>query len=206
MFAPVAGLSPLARILRTLAPVGEVLVCGAESLIEELRDAVLAEGLSAVRVVGAGASGLRAHCVAAGLRALAFTPDAPVLLHDIRWPVIAPATLRNVVDALGDGAVSALPTCPVTDSIKAVDDRGAVTRTVDRAPLRTVQFPRGFTAAALAQLMAVAESETFDELDAMLAQGVPTTLVEGDSDTMSVELPRDCAYLAAIIEGSRQDL
>lgn len=206
VFAPVAGLSPFARIVRTLAPVAEVLVCGAASLVGDLRDAVLAEGLSAVRVVGAEAPGTRAHCIAAGLRTLSHTPDLPVLLHDIGWPVVAPATLRRVVDALDDGAVAALPTCPVTDSIKAVDGRGTVTATVDRAPLRTVQFPRGFTAGTLAQLIDGAVPAAFDELDAVLTQGIQATLVEGDSDTIGVQLPGDATYLAAIIEGGHPGL
>jgi len=75
---------------------------------------------------------------------------------------------------------------------------------VDRGQLRTVQFPRGFGAAALAQLLSGAGVADFDELDSVLEHGMPATLVDGDNDTMSIELPSDAAYLAAIIEGRRQ--
>ena len=204
VFAPVAGSSSLARIVQTLAPVGEVVVCGAGPLVDEIRDVLLAHDLSGVRVVVADAPGLRAQCIAAGLQALTDVPQAHVLVHDIMWPLIDLAALGRVVDALRDGAVAALPTCPVTDSIKAVDNRGVITTTVDRAPLRTVQFPRGFTAGTLAQLVSGAGAEAFDEVDALLARGIPVTHVEGDNDTMSVQLPGDGAYLAAIIEGRRR--
>lgn len=187
------------RIVRTLASVGDILVCAAEPLIAELQDVLSGHGLSSVRVVAAEAPGTRAQCVAAGLHALA--DDTCVLLHDMAWPLITPTALERVAAALRGGAVAVLPICPVTDSIKAVDARGAVTATVDRAPLRTVQYPRGFEASVLAQLTTGTAADAFDELDALLSHGSPVTIVEGDNDTMSVELPRDAGYLAAIIKG-----
>jgi 2-C-methyl-D-erythritol 4-phosphate cytidylyltransferase len=201
---PVAGQSPLVRIVRTLACVGDVLVCAAEPLVGEIRDVLAAEDLPSVRLVSAEQPGDRVQCIAAGLRACAEVPRARVLLHDIAWPLVEPAMLERVVAALSDGAVAVLPLCPVTDSIKAVDPRGAVTATVNRAPLRTVQYPRGFDAAVLARLISGSAPDALDELTAVLAEDVPVTLVEGDNDTMSVELPRDAGYLAAVIEGRRR--
>ena len=98
------------------------------------------------------------------------------------------------------GADAVLPIRPVTDSVKAVDARGAVTATLDRSPLRTVQFPRGFDAAVLERLLADGAAD-FDELGAALSAGTPLTLVEGDTDTMSFDLPADSAFLAAVIAG-----
>jgi 2-C-methyl-D-erythritol 4-phosphate cytidylyltransferase len=144
---------------------------------------------------------MRAQCIAVGLRPCADGPHERVLLHDIAWPLVDPATVERVLTALRGGAAVALPFCPVTDSIKAIDARGSVTATVDRAPLRTVQYPRGFDAAMLTHLISGSAADAFDELEAVLAEGVPITLVEGDNDTTSVELPRDADYLAAIIEG-----
>ncbi|PRC47091.1 4-diphosphocytidyl-2C-methyl-D-erythritol kinase, partial [Mycobacterium sp. ITM-2017-0098] len=165
VFAPVAGQSPLVRIVRTLQSAGDVVVCAAEPLIDDMRTVLAAQNLSSVRVETAAAPGGRAQCIAAGLQALADRPKGPVLLHDIAWPLVAPALLVRVVAALRDGAGAVLPTCPVTDSIKAVDTGGAVTATVDRAPLRTVQYPRGFDAAVLARLISGAP-EAFDEMEA----------------------------------------
>jgi 2-C-methyl-D-erythritol 4-phosphate cytidylyltransferase len=203
VLAPVAGPSPLVRIVRTLATVGDVLVCVAEPLVAELRNVLAAEDLPSVHAVAAEAPGTRAQCIAAGLRARADGPLGRVLLHDLAWPLIDPATLDRVVAALRDGATAVLPLCPVTDSIKAVDPHGAVTATVDRTPLRTVQYPRGFDPAVLTHLVSSSAPDAVDELDAILTEGAAVTLVEGDNDAMSVELPRDAGYLAAIIEGRR---
>jgi 2-C-methyl-D-erythritol 4-phosphate cytidylyltransferase len=203
VLAPVGGQSPLARIVAMLTSVADVVVCAAEPFVDELRNVLAAQDIPSVRVVAADAPGMRSQCIAVGLRACADGPHGRVLLHDIAWPLVDPATLERVVTALRDGATAALPFCPVTDSIKAVDARGAVTATVDRAPLRTVQYPRGFDAAVLAHLISGSAPDAFDELEVILAEGVPITLVEGDNDTTSVELPRDADYLAAIIEGRR---
>ncbi|ABM14907.1 MULTISPECIES: IspD/TarI family cytidylyltransferase [Mycolicibacterium] len=199
VFAPVAGESPLVRIVRALAAVGDVVVAAAQSLADEVRETLAAQALPAVRTVGARSPGARADCIAAGLAALG-DGDGPVLLHDLTWPLIADATLDAVLSAVHGGADAVLPIRPVTDSVKAVDARGAVTATLDRSPLRTVQFPRGFDAAVLERLLADGAAD-FDELGAALSVGTPLTLVEGDTDTMSFDLPADSAFLAAVIAG-----
>jgi 2-C-methyl-D-erythritol 4-phosphate cytidylyltransferase len=202
VFAPVAGQSPLVRIVRTLTTVGDVVVGAAGSLAEQVDSLLAAQDFSSVRVVAAEAPGGRAQCIDAGLRELADRPRHKVLLHDLAWPLIAPALVEQVVATLRGGAVAVFPICAVTDSIKAVDAGGAVTATVDRTPLRTVQYPRGFDADVLEQLMSGAPAP-FDELEAVLSGGAAVTLVEGDNETMSVELPGDAGYLAAIIESRR---
>jgi 2-C-methyl-D-erythritol 4-phosphate cytidylyltransferase len=92
-----------------------------------------------------------------------------------------------------------MPALAVTDSVKAVDESGSVTGTLDRSMLRAVQYPRGFTADQLSQLLAGRTSDEFDELDESLCTGTPITIVDGDSDAFAVELPRDAAFVEAII-------
>lgn len=195
VFASVAGESPLVRIVRALSSVADVVVAAAVPLAGEVKESLVQQHLSA-QVCTVDDPATRAGCIAAALRVLG--DGGPVLVHDIAWPLVSAATLDRVVAALRDGAVAALPVCPVTDSIKAVDARGAVTTTVERSPLRTVQYPRGFDADVLSRLVA---GGVTDDLDAALAAGVPVTSVDGDTDTMAVELPADAGYLAAVIEG-----
>jgi 2-C-methyl-D-erythritol 4-phosphate cytidylyltransferase len=92
-----------------------------------------------------------------------------------------------------------MPVLAVTDSVKAVDANGSVTGTLDRSTLRAVQYPRGFAAEHLYRLLAGRTSDEFDELDESLRTGTPITLVDGDSDAFAVELPRDAAFVEAII-------
>jgi 2-C-methyl-D-erythritol 4-phosphate cytidylyltransferase len=137
------------------------------------------------------------------LRALA--DGAHVVVHDLEWPIVGVGVLNRIVTTLHGGAVAVMPTRPVTDSVKAVGPGGVVTRTLDRTRLRAVHYPRGFDAEVLARLVERSGSGSFDELEAALSAGTPVTFVEGDDEALSVELPRDSDYLAALIEG-RQDV
>jgi 2-C-methyl-D-erythritol 4-phosphate cytidylyltransferase len=80
---------------------------------------------------------------------------------------------------------------------------GSVTATLDRSTLQTVQYPRCFTTELLSRLLARRTSDEFDELEVGLAAGAPITLVDGDPDAFVVELPRDSAFVEAIIASRR---
>ena len=201
VLAAVAGRSPLERIVRSLAETADVVVAVAEQLREPVRQALAGQEFSAVRIVVAESPGERAQCVAAGLRELVGRPH--VVVHDIEWPLIGAGVLDRIVATLRGGAVAVMPARPVTDSVKAVSAVGLVTATLDRAQLRTVQYPRGFTADVLAVLVAQNDSAPFDELEAALSAGTAVTLIDGDDEALRVELPRDSDYLAALIEGRR---
>jgi 2-C-methyl-D-erythritol 4-phosphate cytidylyltransferase len=195
-FDPLAGEAPLARVARTMRGVAVVAV--AEPLVGAVRESLAAHGLSAVGVAVAEDPGSRAQCVAAGLH---YFKDPPhhVLIHDIRRPLVPESVRDRVIAGLQAGSPVVMPVLAVTDSVKAVDARGSVTGTLDRSTLRAVQYPRGFTADQLSQLLAGRTSDEFDELDAALHIGTPITLVDGDSDAFVVELPRDAAFVEAIL-------
>ena len=195
-FAPLAGEATLARVARTM--LGTAVVAIAEPLADRVRETLAAQGLSAVGVAVAEGPGTRADAMAAALQ---YLKDEPrwVVVHDIRRP-LAPASVRDrVIAALHAGSPVVMPALAVTDSVKAVDRHGSVTGTLDRSTLRSVQYPRGFTAQHLSQLLAQRASEEFDELDESLRTGTPITLVDGDADGFVVELPRDAAFVEAVI-------
>jgi 2-C-methyl-D-erythritol 4-phosphate cytidylyltransferase len=93
----------------------------------------------------------------------------------------------------------------VTDSVKAVDARGAVTATIDRSTLRAAQYPRGFAVDQLLGLLDGRASDDFDELDEALRAGAPLTVVDGEPDGFAVELPRDSTFVEAIIACRQPD-
>ncbi len=196
VFAPLAGEAPLARVVRTM--LGAAAVAVAEPLAGAVRETLAAQGLSAVGVAVAENPGSRAQCLVAGVQYLK-DPPRHVLIHDIRRP-LAPASVRDgVIAALRAGSPVVMPALAVTDSVKAVDARGSVTGTLDRSTLRAVQYPRGFTVDQLSQLLAGRTSDDFDELDESLRARTPITFIDGDSDAFAVELPRDTAFVEAII-------
>jgi len=201
-FAPLAGEPPLARVAGTM--LGAAVVAVAEPHIDAVRESLAAHGLSDVGVAVAEDPGSRAQCLAAGLQ---YLKDAArhVLIHDLRRP-LAPASLRDrVISALQAGSPVVMPVLAVTDSVKAVDARGFLTGTLDRSTLRTVQYPRGFAADQLSQLLAGRTSDEFDELDESLRTGTRITFVDGDSDAFVIELPRDAAFVEAIIACRQTD-
>lgn len=205
VFTPVVGVSPLSRIIEGLCPRAEVVVATAWELMPSVRSAlqdragkaVAAQGFSPKLVAAEPAAG-RAQCVAAALAEI--DGDAPVLLHHVEWPVVPPTLVDRISAALAGGAAAAWPTLPVTDSVKAVDAAGTVTATVDRALLRSVQYPRGYAARTLKTLLAEDSDGTFDDLALALSAGLRPTLVEGDADAVTVELPRDSDYLSAVLQ------
>ncbi|MCH9710757.1 MAG: 2-C-methyl-D-erythritol 4-phosphate cytidylyltransferase [Actinomycetia bacterium] len=203
VFTSVAGISPLARVVRALGSRCDVVVAVAGPLFDAVREVLGAEQYSMVRVVLAEPPGERAQCLAAGLQGLA--GGAGAVVHDLAWPLVGAATVDRIVATLRSGAVAVMPAGAVTDSVKVVSAEGLLTGTLDRSQLRRVQFPRGFDADLLAGLVKRSESGPFDELEAVLSAGTPLTLIDCDEEALGVELPRDADYLAAVIEG-RQDL
>jgi 2-C-methyl-D-erythritol 4-phosphate cytidylyltransferase len=195
-FDPLAGAAPLARVVRTMR--GAAVVAVAEPLVGAVRESLAAHGLSAVGVAVAEEPAWRAQCLAAGLYYLKDQPRH-VLIHDIRRPLAPEGVRDRVIAGLQAGSPVVMPVLAVTDSVKAVDASGSVTGTLDRSALRAVQYPRGFTADQLSQLLAGRSSDEFDELDEALRAGTPITLVDGDSYAFVVELPRDAAFVEAII-------
>jgi 2-C-methyl-D-erythritol 4-phosphate cytidylyltransferase len=200
-FAPLVGESALVWIARAMPSAAVVATTAA--LADRVRETLAAQGLSAIDVVAVQESGSRAQCLAAGLQRFHHSARH-VLIHDVRRP-LAPESLRDrVVAALLAGSTIVMPTLAVTDSVKSVDANGFVTGTLDRSTLQTVQYPRGFAIDELSRLLARRISEDFDELDEVLRSGMPVTLVDGDSNGVAIELPRDTDYVEAII-ASRPD-
>jgi 2-C-methyl-D-erythritol 4-phosphate cytidylyltransferase len=196
VFGPLAGEAPLVRVARTM--LGAAVVAVAEPLVDAVRETLATHGLSVVGVAVAENPGSRAQCLAAGLEYLQ-DPPRHVLIHDIRRPLAPTGVGDRVIAALRAGSPIAMPVLPVTDSVKAVDARGLVTGTLDRSTLQSVQYPRGFTVDELSRHLARCTSDDFDELDESLRTGTPITFVDGDADAFVVELPRDAAFVEAIL-------
>ena len=62
-----------------------------------------------------------------------------------------------------------------------------------------MQYPRGFATDQLARLLAQRTSDEFDELEEAMRAGVPIAVVDGEADAFVADLPRDTAFVEAII-------
>jgi 2-C-methyl-D-erythritol 4-phosphate cytidylyltransferase len=198
-FATVAGEVTLVRVVRALhGPVraSGIVVVADESLVAEARACLDSAGLSAVAVITSGAPGTRRQCLVTAVEHLGRQPHPPshVLIHDHRHPLAPIDVTERVIVGLVEGHPVVVPVLPMTDTVKVVDDRGAVVGTLDRTALRTVQYPRGYQSAVLAQSI----TGDADEFTATLAAGTPIATVDGDADAFAAELPTDVPLLDAI--------
>lgn len=198
-FATVAGEAALVRLVRALVgpvPAAQVIVVADDSLVAGARACLDSAGLSAVSAIASGAPGTRHQCLLTALEHLGGEPHPPshVLVHDHRHPLTPVDVTERVIDGLLVGHAVVVPVLPMIDTVKVVDDRGAVSGTLDRTALRTVQYPRGYRSAVLAQSI----TGDADEFTVALAAGTPIATVDGDADAFAAELPTDAPLLGAI--------
>ena len=128
---------------------------------------------------------------------LAVLPDGvrSVLVHDAARCLVPPELVRRVVDAL-DRHRAVVPGLPLADTVKQVDDRGAVVRTPDRAALRLVQTPQGFARDLLERAHrspAAATGAATDDAGLVELLGEPVHVVLGDPRALKVTTSDDLA-------------
>lgn len=154
-------------------------------------------GLAGWRITPGGAE--RADSVRAGL-ALA-DPVLPVLVHDAARPLLTPAHVDALLNALTD-AEAAAPALPVADTLKAAED-GIVSRTVSREGLWRVQTPQAFAPGVLQKAYAASKDSPTDDLAVVEAAGGRVRLVQGDPRLMKLTYPEDFAMAEALAAQGR---
>lgn len=124
-----------------------------------------------------------------------------VLVHDAARPLTPVDQIRRVVAALADGLRAVIPVIPVVDTIKAVDANGVVLGTPERAGLRAVQTPQGFSTELLRRAYQRAGSVAVTD-DASLVEnlGTPVHTVAGDPLAFKVTTPLDLQLARAVLE------
>ncbi|MFM7236028.1 MAG: 2-C-methyl-D-erythritol 4-phosphate cytidylyltransferase [Cyanobium sp.] len=146
----------------------------------------------------------RQDSVSRGLAAL--PPEAEgVLIHDGARCLVEPDLLERCAEALreaiaaGEGIVAAVP---VTDTIKEVDERGAITATQDRSRLWAAQTPQAFGVAQLRQAHATATAEGWSVTDdAALFErlGLPVKVLEASPSNIKLTTPFDLTVAEAVL-------
>lgn len=142
-----------------------------------------------VDVVAGGAE--RTDSVAAGLAALR-PEDGIVLVHDAARALAPSGLFSRLVHEVRSGHPAVVPGIPVTDTIKAVDARGVVVSTPDRAALRAIQTPQAFLREVLVHAHASGVGAT-DDAALVEAAGGHVRVVDGDPLAFKVTAPDDLA-------------
>nr|WP_245574191.1 2-C-methyl-D-erythritol 4-phosphate cytidylyltransferase [Amycolatopsis nigrescens] len=193
MLAPVHGEPLLTHAVRGLfdsRSVDLVIVTAPARHVASYRSALraLPGAETRVRVLPGGAD--RAESTRLAFAAVEPGTYQIVLLHDAARAFTPPATIRAVVSAVAEGAGAVVPVLPVTDTVKLVNADDVVTGTQDRARLRTVQSPQGFT------------EEVFRDVcgaDPVSKLGDAVHTVAGHPNALRVATPFDLAVAEAML-------
>jgi 2-C-methyl-D-erythritol 4-phosphate cytidylyltransferase / 2-C-methyl-D-erythritol 2,4-cyclodiphosphate synthase len=164
---------------------------------DEAHYAAAAAGMDLPSPVQGGAS--RQHSVLNGLEALAAEPPDLVAIHDAARPFVRPADIAACLKILTtpsvDGAVLGVP---LADTLKRVDDGGAISETVPRARLWRAQTPQVFRFPALLAAHRAAASLGADDAtaltdDAAVAEraGLRVVMVAGHDDNRKITTAQD---------------
>ena len=175
--APIAGEPALVRAVLAVRALAPVTVVAAEGLADAAAECLAAHGLGDVLVRTAPALPAEGNAV---------------LVHDVCYPLAPAALAARVVAGLADHDV-VLPVLTMTDSVKSIAAQDIVLGNVDRSELVTAQYPRGFSATALAQL------PQLDDLAAITSDELRVGTVEGDPNAFAVDLAHDRGLLEAIV-------
>lgn len=116
-----------------------------------------------------------------------------VLVHDAARPLVSEALINRVVEGVRlHGAV--IPTLPVVDALKHVDEAGMITATAERAGLFRAQTPQGARREILlaaARTHAGSTDDIKDEAELLARDGIQVATVPGEGTNIKVTLPED---------------
>jgi 2-C-methyl-D-erythritol 4-phosphate cytidylyltransferase len=164
-------------------------------------DVVVAGGKSRADSVRHGLAGVPAHAEV-------------IVVHDAARPLATTETFVTLLAALDeDGVAGAVPGLAPSDTIKAVDQAGNVTGTLDRSTLVAVQTPQAFWAEAL---RAAHQSESVRDWedgagappptdDAMLVEesGGRVRVVPGQPDNLKITTADDLEAAERLLAARR---
>jgi 2-C-methyl-D-erythritol 4-phosphate cytidylyltransferase/2-C-methyl-D-erythritol 2,4-cyclodiphosphate synthase len=142
----------------------------------------------AVTVITGGAT--RSDSVRAGLAAIDNAEF--VLVHDAARALATRELAASVVASLKAGEVAVVPALPVVDTLQNVRADGYVVNAVDRAPLRRIQTPQGFSYAVLNAIHQGAHDATDDSTLALNA-GHKVRVIAGEERALKITTPSDLA-------------
>jgi 2-C-methyl-D-erythritol 4-phosphate cytidylyltransferase len=179
-------------VFASMPEISDIAIVTEREFIEDVQDVALGLVRSASLVVVAGGADRQASA-ANGVAAL---PEhcAGILVHDGARPFVRATDVRAGMRAVRPG-VAALLAAPVVDTIKVVDDRLKVTRTLDRATLWSAQTPQFATArdmrAAHAEAVRHDWPRATDDAALLERSGNDVVVVESPVENMKVTHPAD---------------
>jgi len=186
--------SPLVHVLAL--PVSRAATATVHRLIDDHFCQAEAE-----RIIITRGGATRQESVRAGLQALPPEVDL-VLVHDAARPLVSPDLIDDCIAEIRNTG-AAIAALPVHDTVKQVDSRGVIRKTVNRDDLVRAQTPQGARRDLLEQAFARAEKDGFSGTDeaALLERiGVAVTIVTGAETNLKITRPGDLQIARLLME------
>ena len=190
-----AGRTLIEHAVAQMSPIADEIIVAAPKGLERTFQELLG---SEVIVVTGGIT--RTESVNAGLRLL--SKDAKfVLVHDAARPLASTDLARRIIKELQAGADAAIPGLKVADTIKRVNVDGFVTKTPNRAKLRAIQTPQGFTRETLVTAHKL-NSEATDDAALVEELDIPVKVILGEDRALKITTPDDLGRAQRFLLGA----
>jgi 2-C-methyl-D-erythritol 4-phosphate cytidylyltransferase/2-C-methyl-D-erythritol 2,4-cyclodiphosphate synthase len=186
------GVTLIERAFAALSPVVDEIVITAPAGYEEQFRAIVGES---AKVITGGV--LRSDSVNLALKSL--SPSVKyVLVHDAARALASSELVSRVLSELANGEAAVIPALNVIDTIKEVDRDGYVRNTPDRAVLRAVQTPQGFSVEVLKRAHEASQDAT-DDAALVEALGIKVKTISGEARAIKITNPEDIATAITLL-------
>ena len=190
-----AGRTLIEHAVAQMSPIADEIIVAAPKGLERTFQELLG---SEVIVVTGGIT--RTESVNAGLRLL--SKDAKfVLVHDAARPLASTDLARRIIKELQAGADAVIPGLKVADTIKRINVDGFVTKTPNRAKLRAIQTPQGFTRETLVTAHKL-NSEATDDAALVEELDIPVKVILGEDRALKITTPDDLGRAQRFLLGA----
>jgi len=171
---------------------GIVVVVSEQNIAACTREIVDRYGMSKVTAVVSGGR-RRQESVKNGIEA-APNSSTWILVHDGARPLVTLELIERVITA-ARGYRAVIPGIPVKDTLKEIDSRGRVVKTVERGALRSIQTPQVFRYEDILSAHKKAVEEGWEGVtdDACLIEkiGIPVELIQGEETNIKITTAKD---------------
>ncbi len=199
---PLAGLPILAHVLAAFADaprISEIVLVAREGEEEDVTSLLPARARTRTRIVRGGAE--RRDSSLFGVRAAS---GDLVLIHDAARPLVS----RELIDRVIDGTIAhgaCVPVVPVVDTVRRVGPAGLLPDVIERFGLVAIQTPQGFRTEVILRGLAETTGLTLpDDAAAVLACGLPVSVVDGERENLKVTTASDLALAEAFLAQRRR--
>jgi len=184
---------------------GIVVVVAEDTIAYCTREIVKRFELSKVAQVVAGGQ-RRQESVRNGIEAVSNSTEK-IVIHDGARPLVTIELIERIIRA-SERHRGVVPGIPVKDTVKEIDSRGKVVKTVDRQALWAVQTPQIFRYEDIRLAHKKAMEEGWQGLtdDASLIEklSIPVTLIHGEEMNLKVTTVEDLELAGLMLSASRE--